>query len=294
MSIRNTALAAALAGALGLPTVASAITISGITIERGSIFELGELFEAENLAGTGNLNGFIDQVGEELIGIGRITSIRRADNSVLWQDGDNGRELTLHFYNYFAESITLFADPFGVPNVAITFSDGKVDVYSRPVGNFDPTGTQAVGIASVVSVPDLWLSLDGAPILGAAGANTGNPITLTSRAEGVDPSDPFASGNVFGQGRLDVTGGPAGLYLDTNQFECLTGQGAPNCPYSSDKAFSSEGGLQPIGSTEWAFSGNVTIRNFAVPEPATLGLLGLGLAGLGFASRRKAKAELTA
>ena len=296
MNLRKALVAAALGGAMGLPGAASALTIDGITFQPGSIFELGELWEAEKLdtcvAGVnGNCNGYIDEVGEELVGVGVITTIRAADSSVLWSNGDNGRRLTVYFDSYIAESITVTINPITeVGTAQILFSGGSVKLFSQQTTDaFDPTTTQAGGIAAATA-GTLWLELAGAPIL-----NTmvfGNAISLVSTAEGINPADPLASGAVSGNGRLDIVlrnDTLADDYLDTNTFACTSVTTGGFCPYQSDKAFESIGGLQPApGTGEWVFSGNITVRDFAIPEPGTLALLGAGLMGLGVRRRKVA------
>ena len=285
MNFRKTATAAALVAALGASGSASAINIDGITFGAGAVFERVEVFESERFGdGQGNDNALIDGVGEELIGIGRVLTIRApisAGGQQYWQNGDNGRELTVYFYQYFAESITPTAS-----GNDILFSGGRIDVYSDTNMDFNAgiaAGDQASGIANATN-GNLWLSLEASPI-GGNGANTGNPNTLLAQVFGSVSAAPVF---VTGGGLLDVVGGLAAEYFDTNTFGCVAADGA-NCPDDADKTFTSSGQTTPVTTGDtWGFEGTVDLQDYAVPVPGTLALRGLGLAGLGLRVRRKA------
>jgi len=293
MKLRKTALAAAFAGALGGSAGAHALTIDGITFEAGAIFETIDLFEAEAFGdGLGNDNGLIDLPGEQLVGIGIVNRIRSNDiangNPVLWENGDNGRELTIYFYDYIAEDLNAL----GGVDFQANFTGGVVRLFSDSAMDFLPTASQAGGIATATN-GNLWLELTGSPIGDAGlpggefGSISGDPVTLRSIG-------PLSSGSVAGFGLLDVTGnGLAAANFDTDLFNCNpAGAGSP-CPDDADKVLTSSGqlgaGNDPSKGVGWAFFGTGEVQDNAIPVPTTLALLGLGLAGMGFSSRRKAR-----
>jgi len=278
MNFRKSLMAATLGMASALPMAASAITIDGIEFDLGFTLEDIKLWEGRKCNpadidfGSCTDGDAITGIGQELIGIGRVDSIFNASNEEVWSNGDNGMELTVYLYGYLVESVTP-VPPFGE---IISFSGGVVEIYSDNSPDFDATGSVSQGIASATD-GNLWLSLVGSPI-GGVGAATGAPITLNS---------PNISGAVLGTGLLDVTGGLAASYFDTDSFGCDDDTIEP-CPDSADKKFTSSGAL--AGGGAWSFTGSGDVFDRAVPEPTSLALLGAGLVGAGLSARRRRKA----
>jgi PEP-CTERM motif len=250
---------------------ASAITIDGITFVSGATFDSTDVYENN-----------VTAIGQHLMGVGVVNDIKDQNNdgacgisTICWQNGNNGTELTFSF-DYVFEGFVVNGS-----NTTAVFSGGIINFYADSAQNNNPsTGT---GFTD----GQLWLNLVG----GATGdtcASEGvstcfDSAALTLISTYKSGGQLAVNGSGGGNGFLEVTSGlgAANSYYDTNQIP--TGH-----DLSLDTSFNSDNPTPVYGITGTAsLKGNIA----PIPEPTTLSLFGMGLAGLGFgALRRRRKA----
>jgi len=190
-------------------------------------------------------------------GYGFISTMNGTDQNAFIPGG----ELTFTFGGFTPTESGVLPQ---VGGAAIAYTGGWVNLYvddSPEITN--PSNPTTLTFANT-SDGDLWLALVGHP-----DSTTADGITLIGTVLG--------SSALSGVGQLDVIGGLAMLYFDTNQME----DGADFNFTNSFSQFNPTGNLLNANGTGNYFGDSV------VPEPATLMLFGIGLLGLAGITRKK-------
>lgn len=259
----------AVIGAASAFTATPAQAFSFLTPWNGPI-EIKFINWEQETPGTGNGNGLIDAVGEQLDGIVKVKTISAADagSTLLWFDGKDGEELTGAFYGYTAANINF--QPLTL-QFEIDFTGGALDLYLDNTPDFTSTYPGA-GVTDGL----LFLSTVGATGIHPADnpATAGfddSTTTLHSTLNGL--TSPF-SGN--GTGYLEITGGAYASLFGTGTF------GANRDLYMNSD-------FSAPGINGWPVKSNDPVVGTVVPEPGTLLLLGSGILGLGLVGRKRFK-----
>ncbi|NII10578.1 PEP-CTERM sorting domain-containing protein [Oleiagrimonas sp. C23AA] len=255
---------AVLAGALALgawsgSAMATPVNVNGVMWDSSSPFDL--TIQSLNLR-----ESSVSNVGDTLMGYGQIGSIN--------QD------------NHFCASCDLtFTFSYTVSDIngnKVTFDNGSFQFYLQSAGSYNAADPGSVGGSS-------WLTLAGHTAPQTDYSSLGQ---LYATVTGTIPQPGQFSG---GAGLLDVTGGDAMPYIDSNTIADGIGGFADlhlNSEFQSKPASTCGGNVSsdPNDICHYPISGTGSLTGItAVPEPGTIGMLGLGLGFLGLAMRRRRK-----
>lgn len=273
MPLWNTARAAIagtmLIGPWGIAHAGPTVTVNKVTFPTGFVSG-GDQIKSGILDETS-----VTRPGQTLNGVGFVSTITDTTLGQTWGNGQNGVELAFSFTGF--TSTTIVAPTATAPGT-VNFSGGTVNYYVLPAG------TQISGLGSVaadqaaVQSGTLWLSEQ------AALENTTKDSLLATIPAGATLGNfKDAAGFAF----LDVTGGPAGPYLATRTFANGFDAGG-----FSDESFSSDFSSSSTQGSDFGVSGSATIKANGsatpqtIPEPVSLGILGVGMLAVGVARRR--------
>lgn len=277
----------AAAGVAAVMSSASAsTTIDGVTFNAGTQFITTSLWEKT-----------LTSTADKLEGVGVVSQISCSGcGGDTWSNGTNNTQLTYYFSgfavsqwqgvsgNWYAAGTEtgVGSDTFTLAT-KLVFTGGSVKMYTDAftggtrlnpgahANTVDPA-KQAQDIAAATD-GKLWLEYTGKTTFDVLSGKAGTLFASIGSANSV-----HAGGSGFGY--LDVIAGAAFGNFNTDSWNVLG--------TIADARFDSSYSNTNAGA--WDLSGTASYKTAAIPEPASLALVGAALFGVGFAARRRKSA----
>lgn len=218
--------------------------------------------DAASIAAGGAAASFGASGTDDTYGVGRVNSIVSLPLfASQWSDGDNGDVLLAYFGGFTDEKVQRISST----RNDIFSTGGMVDIYRIDAATF-----AGINQANQTTIDADVAALSGSLYLGltfTGGCSSVETAATLCGSFGLTTFTGNSSGNAIATSGSAMTKYPNEFFFEQSVIPCSTAL----CTGTSYNIFVRSGSASTI----------------ALPEPGTLGLLGLGLVGLGLVGRRR-------